>query len=59
MPIYGNKNQKIFSQTKKASGLNIVIKHPGLKFHQVLSNDDPRMTTDLFYYKVKFADPYS
>ena len=49
MPIYGEKHLKIFfSRIKKASRLNLVTKHWGLKVIQVYSNVDPRLTFDLF-----------
>ena len=48
MPVYGKKHLKIFSRTKKASRLNLVTEHRGLKVFQVCSNDDPRLTFDLF-----------
>ena len=34
----------IISSTKKASRLNLGIKHRGLKVHQVFLNDDTMMT---------------
>ena len=46
MPIYG-KRLKIFFRTKKASRLNLGIKHRGLSAYQVCSNFDPSMTFDL------------
>ena len=49
LPIYGKKHLKIFfSRTKKASRLNLVTEHWGLSVLQVCSNDDPRMTFELF-----------
>ena len=49
MPIYGEKHLKIFfSRTKKASRQNLVTEHWGLKVIQVCSNDNPRLTFDLF-----------
>ena len=43
------KHLKIFfSRTKKASRLNLVTEHWGLKVIQVCSNDDLRLTFDLF-----------
>ena len=49
MPIYGEKHLKIFFyRTKKASRLNLVTEHWGLKVIQICSNDDPRLTFDLF-----------
>ena len=49
MPMYGKKYFKLFfSRTKKALRLNLDIEHWGLKFYQVCSNDDPRLTFDLF-----------
>ena len=42
MPIYGDKHLKIFfSRTKKASRLDFVVEHWGLKVIEVCSNDDP------------------
>ena len=49
MPIYGEKHLKVFfSRTMKASSLNLVTEHWGLKVIQVCSNDDPRLIFDLF-----------
>ena len=59
MPIYGKKTLKIFiSKTKKASRLNLVTEHWGLEFIQVCSNDDPRLTFDLFLRQGKKLRPY-
>ena len=48
MPIYGKKKKKhlklFFSRTKKVLGLNLGIRHWGLKVDQFCSNDDPRLT---------------
>ena len=50
MPIYGKKHLKIFfSRTKKASQLNLGIKHLGLEVYLVCSNDDPRLTLDVIW----------
>ena len=47
--IYGKKHSKLFfSRTKKALKLNRSINYQGLKFYQVCSNDDRRLTFDLF-----------
>ena len=49
MPLCGEKHLTIFfSRTKKASRLNLVIEHWGLKVIQICSNDDPRLTFELF-----------
>ena len=42
------KHLKIFSRTKKASRLNLGIQHHGLSVYQICSNNDPRLTFDLF-----------
>ena len=47
MAIYGEKHLKLYSRTKKASRLNLVTEHWGLKVIQVCSNDDPRLVFDL------------
>ena len=49
MPIYG-KNL-FFSGTKRPMTLNIGIQHWALKYHQVCSNDDPKLT--LTYFTVR------
>ena len=41
---------KIFSSTKKALRLKLVIQHQGLKVYQVCSDDDTRMTFDFLRY---------
>ena len=48
MPIYNEKHLKIFSLIKKASRLNFVTEHWGLKVIQICSNYDPRLAFDLF-----------
>ena len=49
MPICGEKHLKLFfSRIKKASKLNLVTEHLRLKFIQVYSNDDSRLTFDFF-----------
>ena len=50
MPISGKKKRLkfFFSRTKTALRLNLGIQHWGLKVYQVCSNDDPRMTFDLW-----------
>ena len=48
MPIYGGHTNSSSPESKKALGLNLGIQHRGLKFYQVCSNDDPRLTFDLF-----------
>ena len=54
MSIYDEKHLKIyFLRTKKDSRLNLVTEHWGLKVIQVFSNNDPRLTFDLFM-TVKF-----
>ena len=50
MPIYGEHLKIFFSRTKKASWLNTITEHWGLSIIQVCSNDDPRLTFDLFFY---------
>ena len=48
-PIYGKTRLKILSsRTKKALRLNLGIQHRELKVYQVHSNDDPRLTFDIF-----------
>ena len=44
-----------FSGTKKASRLNLIPEHWGLKVILIYLNDDPRLSFDLFYDRVKFA----
>ena len=48
--IYGKKKTRIFiySRTKKALRLNLHLWHRGLKVYQIYTDDDPRMTVDLF-----------
>ena len=48
IPIYGKTAKKIFSRTKKASRLNLGIQQNRLKVYQICSNDEPRLTFDLF-----------
>ena len=40
--------KKTFSRTKKALRLNLGKLHRGLRIYQVCSNDDPRLSFDLF-----------
>ena len=40
--------KNLFSRTKKVLRLDLGIVHQGLKVYQVCSNDDPRLTFDLF-----------
>ena len=47
-PIYGKNNKNLLLQNQESLGLNLGIKHHGLKVYQVCSNDDPRLTFDLF-----------
>ena len=44
MPIYGKSTEKSFSPEPRKLG----IKHRGPKVHQVCSNNDSRLTFDLF-----------
>ena len=54
MPIYG-KNLKKISRTKKLMTSKVGMQHRVLKYYQVCSNDDPELTLNLFYGKVKFG----
>ena len=56
-------NGSIFSRARYMARtpvphLHLSPKHRGLKIYQVCSNDDRRLTFDLFYDKVKFASLY-
>ena len=48
MPVYGKTLKIFFSRTKKGLGLNLGINYRGLKVYQVCSNDDRKLTFDLF-----------
>ena len=48
MPIYDKHLKIFFSRTKKALRLNLGTQHRGLKVYKICSNDDSRMTFDLF-----------
>ena len=56
MPIYGKKNfKKFFSRTESPVILTLGMQHQGLEFYKVSTNDDPRLTFDLLYNKIKFG----
>ena len=59
MPIYGKNPLKIFlSRTKKHGTLKLDIWCLWHKAYQVCSNDDPKLTIDLFNRKVKLTFLY-
>ena len=56
MPIYGKNPLEIFfSRTDWLISRKLGMDHRGLQPIIVYSNDDPQVTFDLFYGKVKFG----
>ena len=45
----------VFSGTKRPMTLKLGMQHRVLEYYQICSNDDPGLTLDLFYGKVKFG----
>ena len=54
MPIY-DKPFKSFLVWNRPLSLKLGIQHRALVCYHVYSNDDPRLTCDLFYAKVNFG----
>ena len=53
---YMVKTLKIFfSGTKRPMTLKLGLQHRVLEYYQVCLNDDPELTLNLFYGKVKFG----
>ena len=56
MPINGKNPSKIFSVTSRPISTKHGMYHQGLQPIIVCSNDDPGVTVNLFYGKVKFGN---
>ena len=48
MPIYGKNLKNIFSKTKGPMALKLGMEHRMFEYHQICSNDDPRLTLTYF-----------
>ena len=55
MSIYGKNLKKIFSGTKRLMTLKVGMQHWVLKYYEVCSIDDPRLTLTLFHGHDKFG----
>ena len=57
MPIYckKKKDEYLFQNQESFEAESGYTKHRGPNVYQIYANDDPRMTFDFFYGKVKFA----
>ena len=60
MPINGKKHLKIFSfRIDRLMLLALSIQHQTLGYYHVCSNDDPRLTFDLFTQMSTLVVPYA